>query len=118
MRLIRLIALALAAAIAGSVQARAEGTLSWPIGQALPTFATPRHLDVVDVESLPGDQQLLLNTLEGLVNRDEPRIYLLWGADEGKRTWLDTLRNEYGVATTDVTDPWTLLQPTDRRSRG
>jgi GxGYxYP putative glycoside hydrolase C-terminal domain/GxGYxY sequence motif in domain of unknown function N-terminal len=100
---------ALATAIGASTGVASAGTLAWPLGQALPTFATARHLDIADVEPLAGDEQLLFNTLEGIVNRVEPRIYLLWGADEGKRTWLDTLRGEYGVATTDVPSAWSLL---------
>src|SRR5438445_7705399 len=83
---------------------------SWPTNQALPHFAAPQHLDVADVSSLPGDQQLLFNTLEGLVNRVQPRIYLLWAADEGNRTWLDTLNTEFGVPFTDVASPWDLLR--------
>src|SRR5438445_13567812 len=108
---VRVIAATVALLVVPVVSAHAQttGTSAWPASQALPHFSTVRHLDVADVESLPGDQQLLFNTLEGVVNRSTPRIYLLWGADEGKRTWLDTLRGEYGVATTDVLDPWSLL---------
>ena len=100
---------ALAMIAAGPCVPRADGGLSWPVTQALPAFATPDHLDVADVEHLPGDQQLLFNSLEGIVNRGRPSIYLLWAADEGARTWVSTLSNEYGIATTDVADPWTLL---------
>src|SRR2546427_1459110 len=83
---------------------------SWPTNQALPHFAAPQHLDVADVSSLPGDQQLLFNTLEGLVNRVQPRIYLLWAADEGNRTWLDTLKTEFGVPFTDRGSTWDTLR--------
>src|SRR5207302_10298637 len=99
----------LAAALVVPAPGQASTGISWPRDQALPWFAPPQHLDVADVQSLPGDEQLLFNTLEGLVNRTEPRIYLVWGADEGPRTWLDTLRNAYGVPTTDIADPWTLV---------
>ncbi|TML61319.1 MAG: hypothetical protein E6G17_09660 [Actinobacteria bacterium] len=106
----RLVVAALALVLMPVVAAhgRAPG-VAWPVGQALPWFAPPHHLDVADVASLPGDQQLLFNTLEGLVNRSEPRIYLLWAADEGKRTWLDTLVGDYGVGATDVASAWSLL---------
>src|SRR5713226_4240259 len=99
----------MAASVLGAKAQSPSSSLSWPTNQALPHFSAPQHLDVADVQSLPGDEQLLFNTLEGLVNRTEPRIYLVWGADEGPRTWLDTLRNDYGVPTTDIADPWTLV---------
>src|SRR5213596_3683645 len=108
---VRVIAATVALLVVPVVSAHAQttGTSAWPATQALPHFSTVRHLDVADVESLPGDQQLLFDTLEGVVNRSRPRIYLLWGADEGKRTWLDTLHNDYGVPLTDVANPWDLL---------
>ena len=83
----------LAAAGAWTRADSSSPSIAWPDNQALPHFAAPQHLDVADVTGLPGDQQLVLNTLEGLVNRTQPRIYLLWGADEGPRTWLDTLQS-------------------------
>lgn len=116
----RLIAVAavLAAVAGGALRPAAADRLSWPAGQALPAFAPPQHLDVADVEPLPGDQQLLFNTLQGIVNRAEPRIYLLWGADEGKRTWLDTLHVESPtLAATLATDPYNLPVVDDLRGR-
>ena len=65
---------------------------------------------MADVTSLSGDERLLFNTLEGLVNRTTPRIYLLWGADEGKRTWLETLRRRLHIGVTDVPDAWQMLR--------
>jgi hypothetical protein len=102
--------LALAGLLAPSAgwAARADRS-SWPKDQALPHFSAPAHLDVADVSSLPGEQQLLFNTLEGAVNRVQPRIYLLWNADEGKRSWLDTLNKEFGVPVSEVASPWALL---------
>ena len=65
--------------------------LSWPAGQALPRFATPLRLAVADLTNAPADQQLLLTTLQGVVNRRRPRIYLLQPQGEGLDTWLDAL---------------------------
>ncbi|GCE21716.1 GxGYxYP domain-containing protein [Dictyobacter kobayashii] len=48
----------------------------WPQGQALPIFASPDELDVARVTNQPGDLCLLLATLQGLVNRSRPQIYL------------------------------------------
>ena len=41
-----------------------------------------RHLYVANIGKLPPDQQRLLVTLQGIVNRAQPRIYLVWGPDD------------------------------------
>jgi hypothetical protein len=82
-----------------------EGGIRWPSGQALPWFATPRHLDVADLSEATADQQLLLTTLQGIVNRTRPRIFLLQPQNEGLYTWLDDLDIGYTVAS----DPMSLL---------
>jgi hypothetical protein len=71
----------------------------------LPRFPRPRHLDVADITALPGDERLLLTTLQGVVNRKQPRIYLISPADEGARTWLDELR----LPKSEITNAWDLL---------
>jgi len=70
----------------------AEG-ISWPKGQALPTFATPAStLDAIAVQDLTSkDEQLTFSALQGIVNRKQPRIYLVdSGAGEGAYTWAET----------------------------
>ncbi len=70
----------------------AEG-LSWPKGQAIPTFATPAAtLDAIVVqEFVSKDEQLTFAALQGIVNRKQPRIYLVESrADEGPYTWAET----------------------------
>lgn len=61
--------------------AQADGVtadgIKWPKNQALPTFNQPKHLDVVNVSNAPGDIKLLMTTLQGIVNRERPRIYLI-----------------------------------------
>lgn len=66
--------------------------ISWPKGQALPTFATPAPvLDSIEVQALSGDEQITFSVLQGLVNRKQPRIYLLDArAGEGRDTWANT----------------------------
>jgi len=70
---------------------RSEG-ISWPKGQALPTFATPAEtLDCIEVQALTGDEQLTFSALQGAVNRKRPRVYLLDArSDEGRDTWANT----------------------------
>src|SRR5687767_4756145 len=79
---------ALLAVLAGGVCTRGRAAITWPEGQALPTFSRALHLDVADIEKSPGEEQLLFTTLQGVVNRVQPRIYLLQDSSEGKETWL------------------------------
>jgi len=65
--------------------------ISWPRGQALPRFATPSRLDLLDLSGALEPDALLAITAQGVVNRNRPRVWLLRDADEGKRTWLDTV---------------------------
>jgi len=71
-----------------------NGTISWPAGQALPKFAPAKHLDVVDVHGESGDVKLLMTTLQGIVNRAEPRIYVIQNDAD---PWVDSL----GIPHTD-----------------
>jgi hypothetical protein len=66
--------------------------ISWPKGQALPIFATPAEkMDTIDVQHLSKDEQITFSSLQGQVNRKQPRIYLLDSrSDEGRDTWANT----------------------------
>lgn len=66
--------------------------MSWPAGQALPTFATPNAvLDTILVQDLSPDERITFSALQGLINKTRPRVYLLdSGADEGTYTWANT----------------------------
>lgn len=88
--------------------------IHWPAGQALPSFARPRFLDVADLSNSPADEQLLLTTLQGVVNRDQPSIYLLQPQNEGLTTWL----TELGVPYQQAADPLSLLTRYRDRVRG
>ncbi|HEY6739109.1 MAG TPA: GxGYxYP domain-containing protein, partial [Actinopolymorphaceae bacterium] len=104
-----------AAQDAGS-SARGDG-ISWPKEQALPRFAPPGRLDVVDIAELHGDLKLLLGTLQGVVNREKPRIYLI-GPDatngEGRLTWLKSLKVPYKLHE----DPWAVVSKYRKAVRG
>jgi len=106
--LLAIATLALTGLCAPAAHAQQSQGISWPEGQALPTFAEPSALDVVELPGLEGDLKLLLGTLQGVVNRAEPRIYLI-GDDagiEGRYAWLDTLGIPYEVET----DPLALVE--------
>ena len=58
----------------------------WTTGRLLPAFQTPEHLDVYDIRSTSHDIQLSVTTMTGLINRQQPKVYLL--ANEGTAFWL------------------------------
>src|SRR5947208_5794989 len=71
-------------------------TISWPDGQELPTFATPAApLAYVDLTAASPDDKALFASLQGVVNRVRPRIYIGDGAAEGNTTWADSLHLAY-----------------------
>jgi hypothetical protein len=67
-----------------------------------------KHLYVVDAGGLPHDQQLLLASLQGIVNRTQPRIYIIWQEDD--RFWLDqmVMRKQTGEPIV-LSDPLSLV---------
>lgn len=80
-----------------------ETGMSWPDGQALPTFATPSDpLDMIKISALTNSEKVMFTYLQGLVNKTKPRIFLQpMGAKEGDTTWPDNLGlnlNEYKKA--------------------
>lgn len=79
--------------------------ISWPAGQLLPVFGEAKRLEVIELEGAPGELRLLSASLQGIVNRTEPRIYLFEPSDEGKETWLKDLKLPYEVHA----DPLTLV---------
>lgn len=91
-----------------------KGSISWPEKQALPTFAKPKQLDVADIYDAPGDIKLLLATLQGIVNRAEPRIYLLENQEEGKLTWLNDLKVPYNLHE----DYWDIVKKYTKEVKG
>ena len=98
-----------------------RGELLWPTNQLLPTFPAPAAtLDCIDVSSASSAELDLFASLEGIVNRAQPRIVCVSSGDgEGKFSWLNlhnlpyTLINGYSaiakyqtnVAGLVVTDP-------------
>src|SRR5579863_1200833 len=73
--------------------ARGSG-LNWPTNQLLPVFSSPAPvIYCIDISSATGAQQDLFASLEGIVNRTQPRIACVSsGNEEGEFTWL-TLHN-------------------------
>ena|GEM_PF-439816 len=79
-----------AAPAAASPSGRPSG-VKWTPGRLLPSFAEPGHLQAGTVATLPGEDQLLLTTLQGIVNRTKPELYFNYdpGEDSADQRWLD-----------------------------
>jgi hypothetical protein len=61
--------------------------LVWSNDRLMPTFQPPPHLDIYDLRGAARDAQLTATVIAGLVNRSEPKIYLILGDDDAY--WLD-----------------------------
>ena len=70
--------------------------------------ALARHLYVADVRKLSPDEKLLLISLQGIVNRKQPRLYLLFDDDDA--LWLREMQKQKATdAPIAVADPFALL---------
>ncbi|NVM52658.1 MAG: hypothetical protein HWN66_03060 [Candidatus Helarchaeota archaeon] len=58
-------------------------------------FTTPTDLDAYDIRALPYEQQLVLTTLQGLVNKNNTSLYFIYRDSDA--FWLARLREYYGV---------------------
>jgi hypothetical protein len=85
----------------------AASGITWPEAQALPTFKAARNLLAIDLSAVSDSEKVLFATLQGIVNRTEPRIYIMQDRDEGPTAWLEDGLN---VAHEVVDDHWTLLE--------
>ena len=81
---------------------RVEGALTWPEGQALPSFAYPAEtIQAVNISKENVHTKRLLVSLQGIVNRTQPRIALCDGNENsGDGKWL----TDEGVNYTFVED--------------
>ena len=66
-----------------------------------PIFERPESLTVLDVRPYSWEEQLAAACIQGLVNREKPRIYLVHD-DVADRKWLDWYRKTYGIRSREV----------------
>lgn len=59
----------------------------WSSNRQWPTFQAPDHLDVYDIRSASQDTQLSITTMAGVINRQQPKIYLISSNDAA--FWLN-----------------------------
>jgi GxGYxYP putative glycoside hydrolase C-terminal domain/GxGYxYP third domain/GxGYxYP_N second domain/FG-GAP-like repeat/GxGYxYP_N 1st domain len=78
--------------------------MTWPPDHSFPSFSPITSLDVIDGTGRAADVAAMLVTLQGVVDKTRPRIYV---SDQGAgdQLWL----SELGVPTTAVTDPMALV---------
>lgn len=80
--------------------------LQWPKGQVLPRFGEPKkQLDAVDVSKESGDVKVMITTLQGLVNREEPQL-MVYEKPWRKEAWA----KELGLDVAEPVDYTVLLQ--------
>lgn len=73
-----------------------------------PRLGAPRRLQVASLAGKDWHERVLLTSLQGLVNRTEPRIYLVNdGCDE---RWLDYYGVRFGVRHEKMADPLALVE--------
>jgi hypothetical protein len=108
------LALSSAAAGACALPGFAATTSTQKSTGALPTFPPAKFLDAADLTALTGDEQCLLVSLEGQVNRKQPRLYFYWGTDTTNQRWLNTITVPHQIST----DPWEFLAKYRSEIRG
>ncbi|MFH8487710.1 GxGYxYP domain-containing protein [Streptomyces longisporoflavus] len=95
-------------------QQQAGAVESGAATRLLPSFGRPVRLDVADVSALDGNDQLLLTTLQGVVNRHEPRLYFNFDKSEVDLRWLPAT----GAAVTRHDDALDLVRRYRKQVRG
>src|SRR5579863_1933576 len=65
--------------------------LDWSMGKLLPAFQTPEALTVYDIRGASTETKISVTTFVGLINRPQPRVYLLSNNDDV--FWLDIVVN-------------------------
>jgi diadenosine tetraphosphatase ApaH/serine/threonine PP2A family protein phosphatase len=76
-----------------------------------PKMSRPsKHLLVANIKNMSADEKILLTSLQGLVNKAEPRLYFLTD-DNDDLFWLEELKRQGEIENyTMLDDPWSLLQ--------
>lgn len=75
--------------------------MKWSDDIIIPRFPAPaERLDAISSGAMSHEEQVTFSTLQGIVNRSEPRILLIdEGADEGGETWAKTFGIRYKKTT-------------------
>ncbi|WP_211746110.1 GxGYxYP domain-containing protein [Paenibacillus sp. Marseille-Q4541] len=109
-----LCAFSLSGVASASEKQAQTGKPEWSKNRELPSFNKPKHLDVADIYDAPGDIKLMMSTLQGIVNREQPRMYLIESQEEGKFTWLKDLETPYTLHD----DYWKVFSAYRKEAKG
>ena len=90
--------------------------LDWSPERLIPGFQAITHLDVCDVTGASYETQITLSTLVGLVNRPQPKIYLIMGDDEA--FWLKEAFSDVPQDTISATNDDALSALLDKYASG
>ena len=83
--------------------------LNWPGNQLFPSFDHFEQIQVVDATlGMSNDDLNTIVSLQGLINRQKPLIYVKHVAEEDPDTWLNSLATEAKLI--PIADPWTLFK--------
>lgn len=84
--------------------------LEWPGDRAFPSFPdVAQIIDAADLSKLTRNEQALLTTLQGVVNRKQPRLYLYWDDDGINKAWLEDIRQHVSIVDWSAT-PLRLIE--------
>lgn len=76
-----------------------------------------KQLWVADVRKLSFDEKVLLSSLQGIVNRKQPRVYLVFNGDD--QFWLNEMQRRGQIgAPLNVTNPTELIEKFRKEIRG
>ncbi|MFI5733368.1 GxGYxYP domain-containing protein [Kribbella sp. NPDC051587] len=97
--------------------ANANTSTSGSPARLLPAFNRPKHLHYGDASKLSGQDQTLLTTLQGIVNRTKPELYFLY--DTGTQSTPDTKwLTDMHLPATPYQNPLDLVAKYRHRVRG
>jgi len=83
-------------------------TEDYPALPIFPKSPPPGTLEVYDTRYDSLEMKLLLISLQGVVNRTQPRIFLITA--DAEVFWLNEAKTTFSLTTEDVTDPWELVE--------
>jgi len=99
----------------GTGEAAGPRISSLPVERVFPKSERPEHLYVLEAYEETAEIKLMLATLQGVVNKSIPRIYLLMSSGkfdplfDREEDWLEHMEEYYGVTSEEVESPWALL---------
>ena len=80
---------------------------TWSPGHYFPKFRPAHDLMVIDLRNSSNALALTLLTLQGVVNREDPQIYII--LDKYSEFWLQYAQSKVGIRATQIDSPTDLI---------